>query len=207
MRLTDPTGKDWRDFLVGVVHSIGSNATLGAAEGLTKTDIVSDAGDYNSGRLVGDVVSILTGGQEIGSGIGGVVVGVAGTPESLGLSLSISAAGAVGITHGAGVIGRALNSLSTGQGRMSETSSNENLGGGKSKDGNGKPTRNDRIQEKKAAKENKRNKPSSESKYNQEAEHTSNASPSKRQKHQDGQSRKQIDKGGEKGDERRKRYK
>ena len=44
-------------------------------------------------------------------------------------------------------------------------------------------------------------------KYGQEAEHTSGARPSTLNKHQQGQARKAQDKGGEKGDVRRKRYK
>lgn len=58
--------------------------------------------------------------------------------------MSISAAGVVGLAHGVGVIGSALNSLAKDQGRMSETSSNENSGGGKSKERTSKdPLRRD----------------------------------------------------------------
>ena len=50
-------------------------------------------------------------------------------------------------------------------------------------------------------------KKSSESEYNQESEHTKNKRSSKRNKHEEGKSRKQKDKGGEKGDARRTRHK
>ena len=48
---------------------------------------------------------------------------------------------------------------------------------------------------------------SKDSEYNSEAEHTANARPSSRATHEKGQSRKSKDKGGEKGDARRTRYK
>lgn len=48
---------------------------------------------------------------------------------------------------------------------------------------------------------------SSDSEYNSEAEHTSNSRPSSKATHEKGQSRKGRDKGGEKGDARRTRYK
>lgn len=48
---------------------------------------------------------------------------------------------------------------------------------------------------------------SAESKYNEESEHTSNKNPSNRNKHEKGRSRNNRDKGKEKGDSRRTRYK
>lgn len=48
---------------------------------------------------------------------------------------------------------------------------------------------------------------SADSQYRQEAEHTANSNPSNLPKHEKGQKRKGKDKGGEKGDARRTRYK
>ncbi|ATN04830.1 hypothetical protein CRN76_05155 [Chryseobacterium indologenes] len=72
-------------------------------------------------------------------------------------------------------------------------------------DGNGKPTRNERMQQKKAKNSNQGNDGDNE--YNQSAEHTSGARGSTKQKHQNGQARKNRDQGGEKGDRNRRRYK
>ncbi|WP_336686327.1 DUF6443 domain-containing protein [Chryseobacterium bernardetii] len=72
-------------------------------------------------------------------------------------------------------------------------------------DGNGKPTRNERMQQKKAKNGNQGNDGDNE--YNQSAEHTSGARGSTKQKHQNGQARKNRDQGGEKGDRNRRRYK
>ncbi|MDO5614810.1 MAG: RHS repeat-associated core domain-containing protein [Cruoricaptor ignavus] len=72
-------------------------------------------------------------------------------------------------------------------------------------DGNGKPTRNERMQQKKAKNGNQGNDGDNE--YNESAEHTSGARGSTKQKHQNGQARKNRDQGGEKGDRNRRRYK
>ncbi|MFN1219091.1 hypothetical protein ACKW6Q_19155 [Chryseobacterium kwangjuense] len=64
-------------------------------------------------------------------------------------------------------------------------------------DGNGKPTRNERMQQKKARNGNQGNNGNSE--YNESAEHTSNASPSTKQPHQKGLARRNRDQGGGKG--------
>ncbi|SIT05908.1 RHS repeat-associated core domain-containing protein, partial [Chryseobacterium ureilyticum] len=72
-------------------------------------------------------------------------------------------------------------------------------------DGNGKPTRNERMQQKKAKNGNQGNDGDNE--YNQSAEHTNGARGSTKQKHQNGQARKNRDQGGEKGDRNRRRYK
>ncbi|WP_080778183.1 RHS repeat-associated core domain-containing protein [Chryseobacterium phocaeense] len=72
-------------------------------------------------------------------------------------------------------------------------------------DGNGKPTRNERMQQKKARNGNQGNNGNSE--YNESAEHKSNARPSTKQPHQKGLARRNRDQGGEKGDRNRRRYK
>jgi RHS repeat-associated protein len=72
-------------------------------------------------------------------------------------------------------------------------------------DGNGKPTRNERMQQKKAKNGDQGNNGDNE--YNQSSEHTSGARGSTKQKHQNGQARKNRDQGGEKGDRNRRRYK
>ncbi|WP_284462628.1 DUF6443 domain-containing protein [Chryseobacterium sp.] len=69
-------------------------------------------------------------------------------------------------------------------------------------DGNGKPTRSERAQQKKT-----KNGNNGAGEYNQEAEHKRGARGSTRQTHENGQARKARDKGGEKGDRNRKRYK
>ena len=69
-------------------------------------------------------------------------------------------------------------------------------------DGNGKPTRSERAQQKKT-----KNGNNGAGEYNQEAEHKRGARGSTKQTHENGQARKARDKGGEKGDRNRKRYK
>ncbi|MCD7972579.1 MAG: DUF6443 domain-containing protein [Candidatus Azobacteroides sp.] len=70
-----------------------------------------------------------------------------------------------------------------------------------------KPTKTERMQAKKKKKANNKKESSSNSEYNQEKEHTENARNSTENKHEKGQSRKKKDKGGEKADVRRERYK
>lgn len=64
-------------------------------------------------------------------------------------------------------------------------------------DGNNKPTRTERLQQKKQKRQ------SSNSRYGDEAEHTTNRTGSNRQTHEDAKARRGRDKGGEKADTRR----
>lgn len=73
-------------------------------------------------------------------------------------------------------------------------------------DGNGKPTRNERIQQKKAKNGGDRGNDGN-TEYGEYSPHTKGASKGKRNKHEEGEARKDRDRGGEKGDARRKRYK
>lgn len=115
--------------MYGVSDAMTDNFTLGitGAVGADNKLKVGDASDYNVGRTLGDVVSILGGVVEIGTGAGGTVLS-GGT---------LSVAGVAAISHGVGVIGKAA--LGTGRmearknknGDSSTSSSSDSQKGGK----------------------------------------------------------------------------
>ena len=119
LRFIDPKGKDIWDFIGGIVHSVGSNLTLGAIP--INTSLVSDVSDYKAGRTVGDVVSIVMGAAEtiVGGGatLGGsvVIAGTAGVGSLVAVPVSTTGVGMV--VHGTGVMETAIKSLATQEGK------------------------------------------------------------------------------------------
>jgi len=121
VRYIDPDGRGVMDFVLGFVHSVGSNISLGTVP--TNTDQVSDAGDYNTGRDLGDAVSMLMGSFEFLEGAVAAVGGVLAAPETAGASLVVTAEGVAVASHGAAMTVKAANSLSSQEGRIKQASS------------------------------------------------------------------------------------
>ncbi|AMR33688.1 hypothetical protein A0256_20760 [Mucilaginibacter sp. PAMC 26640] len=68
------------------------------------------------GRKTGHVAALFGAGQEVASGGTSAAVGVAGAPETAGLSLGLTAAGAALVTHGVFTIKNAAINLMNGNG-------------------------------------------------------------------------------------------
>jgi len=127
MRFGDPDGRDIRDFLLGVVHSIGSNLSLGTTNTSTNGS-VSNAGDYNAGRNVGDVISMAMGVAAMDVG-GGAAAGaaVADIPTG-GATTGIVLAGAGFASHGYLAATKAAKSLMLQDGRISQAEATRGSG-------------------------------------------------------------------------------
>lgn len=110
-------------FVNGAVSAVADNMFLGSTS-LRENGIYSSASAYNAGQDVGDVLSIIAGGAETIRGAGEVTAGVLGTPETAGASLSVSAKGALDVTHGSLMATSGAVKLFSKKGRVSEKGSN-----------------------------------------------------------------------------------
>jgi RHS repeat-associated protein len=136
-----------------------------------------DDAAFQNGQLAGDFVSVLMG---LGEMAGGTTMAAGGGTVTVlsGGTLGVVGVPAVGLGSAIAVEGAATTGVALGN-----------------------------VMVHFARKRNK-NKSSAESDYGKEsAEHVNNARPSTLNRHQKGQARKGKDRGGEKGDARRKRYK
>lgn len=107
-------------FANGAVRAVADNMLWGSTS-LRETGIYSSASAYNAGQDIGDVVSIFIGGTETIKGAAEVTAGVVGTPETAGASLTVSAKGAVEITHGALMATSGARKLFSRKGRANES--------------------------------------------------------------------------------------
>jgi hypothetical protein len=134
MRFTDPDGmwpdggitdfiSDLGDFTTGVAHSYLSDVTTG---NLSPAFHHND-GAYGFGQKVGHIAAAVQGVSEMISGGGAATVGIVGAPETGGLSLAVSAAGAGEFLHGANTIKNAfVNSVSEAKSSSSGESKEPN---------------------------------------------------------------------------------
>jgi len=127
VRYIDLQGDNAWDFLGGILHSVGSNLSLGIIP--TNTSFVSNTSHYNAGRDIGDAISVVMGAVETIVGAGAAVGGVVATPATAGASLAATAEGTAVAVHGAGVVGTAVKSMATQEGRMSQASSSSGRAG------------------------------------------------------------------------------
>ena len=123
MIYVDPDGKDLWDFLLGFGSSIGGNLSLGVSN-KPVNNLISNANDYNVGRDIGDVISIGMGVIEaaIGGGTagGGTVATVGSVGTTSPITVPVTAAGVGLIVHGTAVAGKAVVSLMSQDGRVSQ---------------------------------------------------------------------------------------
>jgi len=129
VRYVDPDGRDVWDFLMGFVHSVTSNLSVGAIRQSTN-GMVSNANHYNAGRTSGDVVSVGMGISEMVAGGGTAAGGAVATVGTVGTASPVSvpaAAAGVGVAiHGAAVTGKAAASLMSQDGRISQAEATRN---------------------------------------------------------------------------------
>jgi len=120
MHFTDPDGMwpDWGD-VVSTVHDVTVGAVNAAFQDATGKDAPSPHSNsraYNAGRVIGHLAAIVGGTSEGISGGEATVGGVAGAPETGGLSLVLSAGGVAMVAHASFTIKNALVNLTTGNG-------------------------------------------------------------------------------------------
>ncbi len=132
MRFTDPDGKSFGDFIVGMGNAMSNNVTLGG--------IPRQQGnlDLRLGQAAGDIISIVIGIDEMGAGGGLMGAGAVATPTGV-LTVPGAAAVAGGAAlagHGAGVTANASKNLGNGIGAMLS----EALEGGSDGRGSNKPS-------------------------------------------------------------------
>ena len=111
-------------FANGAVRAVADNMLWGNTS-LRETGIYSSASAYNAGQDVGDMVSIFIGGAEAIKGAGEVTAGVLGTPETAGASLTVSAKGAVDVTHGSLMATSGAMKLFSRKGRVNQSNDSE----------------------------------------------------------------------------------
>ena len=185
IRFVDPDGNDEFDKLQGFARGIITNLISGT--NLRDSYTPNNSADYNAGLKRADKTSLavgtallVDGGKNMASGLGGASASVVATVASGGAAVPvtvITGTGSLAIT--------AAGAAEVGVGVMMLANTSKN-----------------------SSKAYKRENDRSNSSYNSsEAEHKKNARPSTEGKHQKGQSRKYKDKGNEKGDARRIRYK
>lgn len=185
LRFIDPDGNDEFDKLQGFARGIITNLISGT--NLRDSYTPNNSADYNAGLKRADKTSLavgtallVDGGKNMASGLGGASASVVATVASGGTAVPvtvITGIGSLAIT--------AAGAAEVGVGVMMLANTSKN-----------------------SSKAYKRGNDRSNSSYNSsEAEHKKNARPSTVGKHQKGQSRKYKDKGNEKGDARRIRYK
>ena len=112
-------------FANGAVRAVTDNILLGSTS-LRETGIYSSAGAYNVGQDVGDVISLFIGGAEVIRGSGEVAAGLLGSPETGGVSLTVSTKGVVDVTHGSLMATSGAMKLFSRKGRVNESNSNSN---------------------------------------------------------------------------------
>ena len=114
VRYIDPNGKSVWDFILGTLHSINSNLTIGLISPSANVAI-SNARDYNLGRTAGNIASVGMGMAEIFKGgstaIGGTFAtfGTAGTASPASIPMTMAGAGMV--AHGSAVVGKSVADL------------------------------------------------------------------------------------------------
>uniref|UniRef100_UPI00359C951A RHS repeat-associated core domain-containing protein n=1 Tax=Bacteroides caccae TaxID=47678 RepID=UPI00359C951A len=135
-------------FANGAVRAVTDNILLGSTS-LRETGIYSSAGAYNVGQDVGDVISLFIGGAEVIRGSGEVAAGLLGSPETGGVSLTVSTKGVVDVTHGSLMATSGAMKLFSRKGRVNENSSSDRDAAQKTseykkaKSGSGKEKAND----------------------------------------------------------------
>ena len=134
-------------FANGAVRAVTDNILLGSTS-LRETGIYSSVGAYNVGQDVGDVISLFIGGAEVIRGSGEVAAGLLGSPETGGVSLTVSTKGVVDVTHGSLMATSGAMKLFSRKGRVNESNSNSN---GYSKS-SGKNEKHSNIKAREAAK-------------------------------------------------------
>ena len=112
----------------GAVRAVADNILLGSTS-FRETGIYSNATAYNLGQDLGDVVSVFIGGSEILTGLEEMAGGVIATPETAGVSLTVSAKGVADVTHGSLMATSGAMKLFSRKGRVKESG---NLGSGSS---------------------------------------------------------------------------
>lgn len=108
-------------FVNGAVSAIADNMLMGTTS-LRESGMYSSATAYNAGQDAGDVISIFIGGVEVIKGFGEVTGGVLGSPESAGVSLTVSAKGAVDVIHGSLMATSGAQKMFSKKGRVDESS-------------------------------------------------------------------------------------
>ena len=103
---------DAKDIAGGIANAYVSDVTNVDVT----TPVHQDPGAYNLGRKIGHAVAAVQGVDEMVQGGTGVVEGVAGAPETLGATLTLSAGGFVVAAHGAMIIKNAFVNMASGKG-------------------------------------------------------------------------------------------
>lgn len=118
-------------FSLSALNAWSSNQVLGAGR-LPSNKFSGTSFDttFRVAQMFGDVASIGSGGGEFIAGSGMVVGGVAGAPESAGLTLAVSVEGAAVAGHGLTVGGTATGNLVRGIADFMSQNNHSSSGGG-----------------------------------------------------------------------------
>jgi hypothetical protein len=189
-------GRELADFVNGLTTAVVDNNTLGVSNVREDNEkLATDKTTFKIGAVVGDFITAAQGILEMGGGGTEAVATTAGI-----VTAPLSALGAIAATHGAAVFAKSTANMVKAMVNTTKPTDSNPV------DGNNKPTRNERMQTKKESKSSNKGSNSNSSRYGSEAQHNTNKSNSNKPKHEGGQIRKARDKGGEKGDGKRKRY-
>jgi RHS repeat-associated protein len=101
----------WRAYLLGFVNATVSNNSLGLVPLIEPAKYGKDAAAFEGGQITGHVVSLFSGGAEIGGGGGLTTVSVVGAAPTAGLSLAAAPVGVAVATHGSAVMGVAAANI------------------------------------------------------------------------------------------------
>ena len=193
VRYRDENGDGLWDVVNGATDAFVDDAV--PTSNLSGTSQPDNEVHYLIGQVIGHLGAALTGGSEMisggGTAAGGATVALVTAPTVVGAAAGagVAVAGAAVATHGA----------------MMTLNATKNMAGMRQKFENATNKQSTQKKENQS-KTNKNSKSSADSEYSKSAEHTKKT-PSKEEKHEMGQKRKNRDQGGEKGDARRKRYK
>ena len=187
------------DYTVGVINAVLDNA-LGTNTSSRYNPSRPDA--YGSGQSDGNIGSQVAGAYMMVDGARNAAAGGAVVLGSLELEIGSGGTATVvagpGAAAGATLAGAGLLESYLGSRLFANGSKKQGSQQRENADGNNKPTRSERAAEKKAKSS------SAKSQYGEGAEHTSNKN--KLEQHQKDESRRAMDRGGEKGDANRDRY-
>lgn len=119
----DPNGRDFWDVLKGIGVSISDNATLGGVN-RRGTIAYKDASDYNLGQNIGDALSVIIGGGEAFTWMGGTIFGTGISATGFGavVGAPVMAEGALMTAHGTLMMFSAGKNLNSQKGRVDEGS-------------------------------------------------------------------------------------